>query len=198
MASPPIILCGVTIMHVQNIQEMRQHMDKTLKICEEELARLRIGRANPAMVEDVAIDYYGTHTPLKHLAQITAPDATLIVVRPFDSSQLRPVERAIQEANLGFNPVVDKDTLRIVVPKLSQERRQEMVHQLKQKGEESKVALRNNRRHLKEWLEQQEKDGQLSEDDLHRSLKEMDKITEDYMSKIDGLIKDKEKQLMTV
>jgi ribosome recycling factor len=186
------------IMHVRNIQEMRQHMDKTLKICEEELARLRIGRANPAMVEDVAIDYYGTHTPLKHLAQITAPDANLIVVRPFDGSQLHTVERAIQEANLGFNPVVDKDTLRIAVPKLSQERRQEMVHQLKAKGEESKVALRNNRRHLKEELERQEEAGELSEDDLHRSLREMDKITNEYMVKIDGLIKDKEKQLMTV
>lgn len=186
------------IMPVRNIQEMRQHMDKTLKICEEELARLRIGRANPAMVEDVAIDYYGTSTPLKHLAQITAPDATLIVVRPFDSSQLRAVERAIQEANLGFNPVVDKDTLRITVPKLSQERRQEMVHQLKQKGEESKVALRNIRRHLKEELEAQKEAGQLSEDDLHRSLREMDKITNEYMAKIDAIIKDKEKQLMTV
>jgi ribosome recycling factor len=173
-------------------------MDKTIKICEEELARLRIGRANPAMVEDVPVNYYGTRTPLKHLAQITAPDANLIVIRPYDGSQIQAVEKAIQEANLGFNPVPDQETIRVSVPKLSQERRNEMVRHIKEKGEESKVALRNIRRHLKEWFEQQEKAGQVSEDELHRSLKEMDKLMEEYISKIDALMKEKEKQAMTI
>lgn len=185
-------------MPIQSLEEMHRHMEKTLAICREELARLRVGRASSAMVEDVQVNYYGARTPLKHLAQISAPEANLIVVRPFDTSQIAAIEKAILEANLGFNPVSDKETVHITVPKLSQERRQEMVRLIKEKSEESKVALRSNRRHFREEIEQRQDRGEISEDDLHRALEEMDKTTNEYVKQIDQLMKEKEKQITTI
>jgi len=182
----------------KSLEEMRQHMGKSLKVFEDELRKLRTGRANPAMVEDIPVDYYGTKTPLKHIATITAPEANLIVIRPYDKSQIPAIEKAILEANLGFNPATDEEMIRIAVPRLSEERRRELVKIIHQKGEEAKVAIRNIRRHLKEELERQKHDGQLSEDDFHRALKEMDKITHEFTDRIDQLMAEKEAQVMEV
>jgi len=182
----------------KSLEEMRGHMEKSLRVFEDELKRLRTGRANPAVVEDLHVDYYGTKTPLKHMATITAPEANLILIRPYDKSQIPAIEKAIFEANLGFNPASDEEVIRIAVPKLSEERRQELVKILHQKGEEAKVAIRNIRRHMKEEFERQKKEGQLSEDDFHRALKEMDNITHEFTDRIDQMMAEKEAQVMEV
>lgn len=173
-------------------------MEKSLRVFEDELKRLRTGRANPAVVEDLHVDYYGTKTPLKHMATITAPEANLILIRPYDKSQIPAIEKAIFEANLGFNPASDEEVIRIAVPKLSEERRQELVKILHQKGEDAKVAIRNIRRHMKEEFERQKKESRLSEDDFHRALKEMDNITHEFTEKIDQMMAEKEAQIMEV
>ncbi len=182
----------------KSLEEMRQHMQKSLHVFEDELKRLRTGRANPAMVEDIHVEYYGTKTLLKHIATITAPEPNLIVIRPYDRSQIPAIEKAIMEANLGFNPSSDEEVVRIVVPKLSEERRKELVKIIHQKAEEIRIAIRNIRRHMKEELERQKKEGEISEDDFHRAIKEMEDITHEFIEKVDGLMKEKEKQVLEV
>jgi ribosome recycling factor len=182
----------------KRLEELKAHMNKTIMNYEHELMKLRTGRANPAMVEDVKVDYYGTPTPLKHLAHITTPEPDSIVIRPYDKSQMQAVQKAIQAANLGFNPAVESEIVRIKVPRLTEERRQELTKHIKEKGEDSKVALRNIRRDLKERLEREKKDGRLAEDDFNHLIKEMDKITHDLTAKIDQMAQTKEKQLMTM
>jgi len=177
------------------IQELRQHMEKSLKVFEDELKKLRTGRANPAMIEDLHVDYYGTAVVLKHIANITAPDASLLLIRPFDKSQIAAIEKAILEANLGFNPSKDSEVIRITVPKPSEERRKELIKILHQKAEETRVSIRNIRRQLKEFLEKEKAEGTLNEDDFHRAIKEMDNITHQYTEKIDQVMADKEKQI---
>lgn len=173
-------------------------MDKTVQVFEHELVKLRTGRANPAMVEDVKVDYYGTHTPLKHLARVTAPEPDMIVIYPFDKTQVHAMEKAIQAANLGFNPTVEGELLRIKVPRLTEERRKELSKVIHDKAEESKVALRNIRREIKEHLDKEQKDGKISEDDHDRVMKEIEKVTHEYTEKIDQTAQTKEKQLLSV
>lgn len=182
----------------KHIVELKAHMDKTIQVFEHELVKLRTGRANPALVEDVKVDYYGTHTPLKHLARITAPEPDLIVIQPFDKSQVHAIEKAIQAANLGFNPLVEGDLLRIKIPRLTEERRKELSKIIREKAEEAKMALRNIRRDVKEKLDKEKKDGTLSEDDHDRLIKELDKVTHEYTLKVDQTAQAKEKQLLTV
>lgn len=192
------MLCGDLPMVDRHIAELKARMDKTLQVFEHELVKLRTGRANPAMVEDVKVDYYGTHTPLKHLARITAPEPDLIVIHPFDKTQVQAIEKAIQAANLGFNPTVDGELIRIKIPRLTEERRKELSKIIHDKAEESKVALRNIRREIKEQLDKEQKDGKISEDDHDRLMKELDKVTHEYTAKIDQTAHAKEKQLLTV
>lgn len=180
------------------LKEAKEHMEKSLHVLHEELQKLRGGRANPALVEGVLVDYYGTPTPLKHMAQLNAPEANLIVIRPFDPTQRQAIEKAILEANLGFNPVVAEDVVRIQVPHLSEERRKEMGKLVHERGEESKVAIRNIRRHTKEQLEKGEEDGKLTEDDLRRELDALEKMTHEYCGKVDQEVVAKDKQLKAV
>ncbi len=192
------IMLAVISMPDAHIAELKARMDKTIQVFEHELVKLRTGRANPAMVEDVKVDYYGTHTPLKHLARITAPEPDMIVIYPFDKTQVHAIEKAIQAANLGFNPTVDGELLRIKVPRLTEERRKELSKVIHDKAEESKVALRNIRREIKEHLDREQKDGKISEDDHDRVMKEIEKVTHEYTAKIDQTAQTKEKQLLSV
>ena len=185
-------------MHDQTIDEMREHMKKSLKVFEDEMHKLRTGRANPSMIENLHVDYYGTQTPLQHIANVTAPDANMLLVRPFDKNAMKQIEKAIVESELGLNPSSDEDVIRVVIPKLTEERRKELVKYVHDKAEETKVAIRNIRRDLKDNFEKQQKDGDMSEDDFHRALKEIDEITHDFTEKVDQLMKDKEEQLSHV
>jgi len=182
----------------KHIVELKARMDKTIQVFEHELVKLRTGRATPAMIEDVKVDYYGTHTPLKHLARIAAPEPDLLVIHPFDKTQVHAIEKAIQAANLGFNPTVEGELLRIKIPRLTEERRKELSKVIHDKAEESKGALRNIRREIKEHLDKEQKDGTLSEDDHDRIMKEIDKVTHEYTAKIDQMAQAKQKQLLSV
>jgi ribosome recycling factor len=182
----------------QHIEELKAHMNKTIVNFEHELMKLRTGRATPAMVEDVKVDYYGAPTPMKHVAHISAPEPDSLVIRPFDKGQLQAVQKAIQAANLGFNPIVESDIVRIKVPRLTEERRRELSKHIKEKAEESKIALRNIRRDMKERMEKEKKAGTITEDQLNHLMKEMDKMTHDLTAKIDQMSQTKEKQLMSM
>lgn len=177
------------------LQKMREKMEKSVHILQEELTKLRTGRANPAIIEDVKVSYYGTPTPLKHIANIVAPDPELLVVRPYDPTQIEAIQKGILQADLGLNPMVENEIIRIKIPKLSEERRVELGKLVREKGEETKVSLRNIRREVKEELEELEKKGEITEDELYLYRDKIDKITHEYTEKIDKLVESKGKQL---
>jgi len=179
-------------------REMNKHMEQTLEVLKSALSKIQTGRANPAMIEDITIDYYGAVTPLKQMATIAAPDANLFVVQPYDKTQIGAVEKAILAADLGLNPTNDGKVVRIKVPKLSEERRAELTKIIKAKGEEAKVALRNVRRDANDKLERMKDDGDISEDEYHRYRDKTDEAVRDYSKKIDALIAEKDKQLQVI
>jgi ribosome recycling factor len=186
-------------MPAEQIQrEMVEHMKRTVDVLKEHLAKVQTGRANPAMVEDVVVDYYGTRTPLKQLATIAAPDANLLVVQPYDKTQMASVEKAILSADLGLNPASDGNVLRVKVPKLSEERRRELSKVIKSRGEETKVALRNVRREANEKLDAMKKDGEISEDEHRRYRDKTDELVHEHSKMVDTLIDQKSKQIQTI
>lgn len=178
--------------------EMNTRMEQTIEVLKSALSKVQTGRANPAMIEDVTVEYYGTATPLKQMATIAAPDANLLVVQPYDKTQIAAVEKAILSADLGLNPASDGKVVRIKVPKLSEERRAELTKIIKAKGEEAKVALRNVRRDANEKLEKMKDNGDISEDEYHRYRDKTDEAVRDYSKKIDDLIAEKDKQLQVI
>jgi len=178
--------------------EMNNRMEQTVEVLKSALAKVQTGRANPAMIEDVTIDYYGAATPLKQMATIAAPDANLLVVQPYDKTQVPVVEKAILTADLGLNPASDGKVVRIKVPKLSEERRTELTKIIKARGEEAKVALRNVRRDANDKFEKMKDNGDISEDDYHRYRDKTDEAVRDYSKKIDALIAEKDKQLQVI
>jgi ribosome recycling factor len=188
----------VSSMPEQVRREMVEHMKRTIDVLKEHLAKVQTGRANPAMVEDVLVDYYGTRTPLKQLATISAPDANLLVVQPYDKTQMAAVEKSILSADLGLNPSSDGNVVRIKVPKLSEERRRELSKVIKSRGEETKVALRNVRREANEKLDAMKKDGTISEDDHHRYREQTDAAVHEYSKAADDLIEQKSRQIQTI
>ena len=179
-------------------KEMVAHMERTLEVLRVSLAKIQTGRANPAMVEDVTVDYYGTPTPLKQLATIAAPDPDLLVVQPYDKTQMGAFEKAILAADLGLNPTSDGRVIRIKVPKLSEERREELIRIIKAKGEEAKVALRNVRREANDKLDRMKDDSEISEDDHHRAREKNDETIREYEKKVDALVEEKSKQLRVI
>lgn len=179
-------------------QEMHDHMKRTVEVVKTSLAKVQTGRANPAMVEDVIVDYYGAPTPLRQLATLVAPDPDLLVVQPYDKTQMAAVEKAILAAGLGLNPTNDGKVIRIKVPKLSEERREELTRVIKARGEDGKVALRNIRREANEKLERMKDDGEISEDDHRRGREKNDEAIQEYSKKVDELVEAKSKQLRTI
>ncbi|MFQ5793784.1 MAG: ribosome recycling factor [Candidatus Bipolaricaulia bacterium] len=180
------------------LEGMKQRMEKSLKVLKEELLRVRTGRANPAIIKDVTVNYYGAPTPLEQIANITAPDLDLLVVRPYDTTQIEAVEKAILEADLGLNPADDGTIIRIKVPRLSEARRDELVKVVNKRGEETKVAIRNIRREINEQIEIQKRDGKISKDDSYRLQTEVNRITGDYTKQIDDVVAHKNQQIRTI
>lgn len=179
-------------------QEMLDHMNRSMDVLKGNLSKVQTGRASPAMIQDVVVDYYGTATPLKQLASIVAPDADLLAVQPYDKTQMAAFEKAILAADLGLNPVNDGKIIRIKIPKLSEERRQELIRIIKAKGEEAKVAMRNIRRDANEKLEKMKDGGEISEDVYHQHRESNDNTIHEYTKKVDDLVEDKSKQLRTI
>jgi len=182
----------------QVLREMRDHMERSVEVLKSGLAKVQTGRAHPAMVEDVVVDYYGAPTPLRQLATIAAPDANLLVVQPFDKTQMEAFEKALLAADLGLNPANDGKIIRIKIPKLSEERRRELTKIIKGRGEEAKVALRNVRRDANDKLDRMKEDGDISEDDHRRYRGKTDDAVHEFSEKIDKLIDEKGQQLRTI
>lgn len=173
-------------------------MKKAVEVVRDELARIRTGKATTVLLDGIKVDYYGTMTPLKQVANISTPDAHTISVQAWEKSTLGPIEKAIQNANLGLNPVNDGNVLRVPIPPLNEERRKELVKLVKKFAEDGKIAVRNVRRDAIEHLKKAEKNEHLSEDDRKREEQEAQKLTDRHIKEIDGLVAQKEKEIMEV
>lgn len=176
--------------------EFKKRLDKTLEVVAEELKLIRTGRAKPSMLEHIRVEAYGQQMQLNELATVSAPDSQLLIVSPWDKSILGHIEKAIRISNLNLNPVVDGDIIRIVVPQLTQERREEMVKLVKQKHESGKNMLRDSRTRMKKELDEKEDESGVSEDDIKSWMEEMQKLFEQYQQKLEVMIETKEKELM--
>lgn len=176
------------------IKDVENKMKGALTNLEKRFTTVRAGRANPSSLDGVMVDYYGSMTPLKSLATISVPEATQLLIKPFDKSCLGNIEKAIIAANLGYNPSNDGETIRIVIPALTEERRRELTKQVKAMAEEAKVSIRNIRHESNEKIEKME----LPEDEEKGMMKEVQDLVNEYNKDIDNLYKDKEQELMTV
>jgi ribosome recycling factor len=180
------------------LTDLQSGIGKTLDDLRHELASIRTGRASLHVLDNVRVDYYGTPTPLNQVATLSVPEARLIVVKPWERPLLPVIEKAIRDANLGLNPQSDRDLVRVPIPPLTEERRREIVKQVKHKGEDHKVAIRNQRRDAKELIEVAEKDGDVSGDDAEKALEKVQKATDEGVKKVDEIIVAKEKDVMQV
>ena len=173
-------------------------MDKAIDSLRRDLSRVRTGRASLAILDDVRVDYYGTPTPLNQVGSLAVPEPRLITIQTWEKKLIPEIERAIQKADLGINPTNDGIVIRLAFPALTEERRKEMVKQVRKMGEEGKIAVRNARRDANEALKKLLKDKAVSEDDEKRGEKEIQELTDDYVARIDKVIADKEKELMEI
>ena len=180
------------------IKEAENNMKKTIEVVKKEFASMRAGRATPALLDKISVNYYGTPTPVNQLANISVPEARLLVIQPWDKSSLHEIERAILKSDLGITPASDGTIIRLAIPQLTQERRAELMKVVKKKAEEGRVAVRNVRREINEQLKVQQKDGKMSEDELKRSQDEVQKLTDRFVKEIDGLFSTKEQEIMQV
>ena len=171
---------------------MQEKIEKTKLILKEELNTVRAGRANPALLDKVMVDYYGTPTPLKNLSNISVPDARMLMITPFDPKSINDIEHAINAANLGITPANDGKAIRMEIPQLTEERRKELTKTTKKMGEEAKIAVRNLRRDANDGLKKQQKAGEISEDDLKGELEEVQKKVDKAVKEIDELVAVKE------
>lgn len=175
--------------------------DKTMKsisILKENLNTVRAGRANPSLLDKVMVDYYGTPSPLKNIANISVPDPRTLMIAPFDPKSLSDIEKAINVADIGINPSNDGKVIRLTIPVVTEERRKELTKLIKKFGEDAKVAIRNERRDANEHLKKQEKSGDLTEDDLKEEMDSVQKKTDKCMKEIDDIVAEKEKEIMEV
>ncbi len=180
------------------LEETEKKMQKTVESISHQLARLRTGKASPALLEGIKVDYYGTPTPINQIASISTPEPRLIVVHPWDKSAVAAIEKAIRSSDLGLNPNSDGTVIRIPIPPLTEERRKELLKVAKNIAEEGKVAIRNIRREAIEKIKKMQKDGEIPEDDSHRLQDKVQDLTEKYTKKIDEILKNKEEEIMTV
>ncbi len=180
------------------LKDLHDRIVKTLEGLKHDLSTVRTGRASLHMLDPVKVDYYGTPTPLNQVATLSVPEARLIVVKPWEKTMIPVIEKSIRDANLGLNPMSDKDLVRVPIPALTEERRKDIVKQVKHKGEEFKIAVRNERRDAKELIEVAKKDGDISEDDAKKALEKMQKETDDGVKKVDEIVAAKEKEVMQV
>ena len=180
------------------LEDCRDKMGKAVGHTQVEFSTIRTGRAVPALVEKLRIDYYGTEVPLQQLAGIQVPEARLLVITPYDKTSLKAIEKAIQNSDLGINPNNDGTIIRLNFPPLTEERRKEMVKVVHHKAEDGRVAVRNLRRAARKDLEGLEKDGDISSDELERAEKEMEKLTAEHVAEIDRLVQHKEAELLEV
>jgi ribosome recycling factor len=182
----------------QRVADAGQRMEKSLDALNKELISIRTGRASPSLVERLQVDYYGTQTPLQALAGISTPDATQLVISPYDRTAISAIEKAIQRSELGLNPSNDGQLIRIAIPQLNEERRRELVKVVHRKAEDARVAVRNIRRDEVDHLRKVEKDGHISKDEIETKLADVQKITDQFIARVDEAQKKKEAEILEV
>lgn len=178
--------------------DAEEKMEKAVAVARDDLSSIRTGRANPGMFSRIVVDYYGSPTPITQLSSVNVPEARLVVIKPYENGQLRAIEDAIRNSDLGVNPTNDGNVIRVAIPPLTEERRRELVKQAKSKGEDAKVSVRNVRRRAMEELHRIRKDGEAGEDEVGRAEKDLDKATHNYVGQIEELVKNKEGELLEV
>ena len=181
-----------------NLNNFEDRMKKTVSVLEDEFQTIRAGRANPRVLDRLTVDYFGTETPLNQVGNISVPEPRMIQIAPWDASTLKNIEKAIQASDLGINPTNDGKVIRIVFPELTEERRKDLTKDVKKKGEDAKVAIRNIRRDANEASKKAEKAKEITEDDLKRLEKDSQTFTDKYIAEVDKKVEAKSKEIMTV
>jgi ribosome recycling factor len=182
----------------ETLFEAEEKMESAVEHAKEEFAAIRTGRATPAMFSKIVVDYYGAPTPVTQMASVGIPEPRMVIVKPYDATQLGAIERAIRDSDLGVNPNNEGTQLRIHLPQMTEERRRDMIKVARHKAEEGRVAIRNVRRKAKEHLDRFVKDGDAGEDEVRRAEKELDDVTHRYVSTVDEMVKHKEAELLEV
>ena len=180
------------------LQDAREHMDKSVDATRHKFGSVRTGRASPALLDRITVDYYGAQTPLKQLATVSAPEARLLTVQPYDKSSIKAIERAIMESDIGLTPNNDGQIIRLQVPELTEERRKELVKVVRNLAEEGKVAIRNIRRDVMHDLRELRDAGEAGSDDEHRAEEALQKLTDEKVKELDALLKAKEEEILEV
>ena len=181
-----------------DFKHIEEKMDKTISVLQENLAEIRAGRANPAILNKIKVDYYGTPTPINQVAGISVPEARLIVIQPWDISLLKEIEKEILKAEIGINPNNDGKVIRLAFPELNEERRKELVKEVKKMAEDSKVSIRSIRREAMDEAKKLQKDNQMTEDELKGAEDKIQKLTDNKIAEIDKILAEKEKEIMSV
>lgn len=179
-------------------EELKENMNKHVQFLEKSLNKVRTGRASPALLDGIRVEYYGALTPLNQVANISVPESQLLVISPWDTTVIGSIEKAIQKSELGLVPSNDGKVIRITIPPLTEERRKELVKVIKKMGEECKINVRNSRRDANTQLKDLKKDGEISEDNFHGFQDDVQKITDDYIKKTDDIIAVKEQEIMEI
>jgi ribosome recycling factor len=185
-------------MNAQVLDALKKEMERTLDVMRKDLAKTRTGRASTALIEGVMVEYYGARTPLNQLAALSAPEARLLIIQPYDRSVMQAIEKAILQSDLGLVPVNDGKVIRVPIPELTEERRKEFVRHVRKVAEDYRVSMRNHRRDANEHLKKMQKDKQIAEDEVRSTQERVQKLTDEYIEKLDKLLKTKEDELMAV
>lgn len=183
---------------MENIKDIEGRMQKSVDNLKEEYVTIRAGRANPHILDRLRVDYYGTPTPIQQVANVSVPEARMIQIQPWEASLIKDIEKAILVSDLGLTPNNDGKTIRLVFPELTEDRRKELAKDIKKKGDNAKVAIRNIRRDANDAIKKENKAGDISDDEAKNSEDEIQKITDKYIAMIDGAIDDKTKEILTV
>ena len=178
--------------------EAEERMKKTIEVLKKDFASVRAGRANPALLDKIRVDYYGVQTPINQMANISVPEPRLLMIQPWDKSTMGDIERAILKSDTGLNPNNDGSVIRISIPQLTEERRKELVKTLKKKSEDFRVEIRNSRRDANDQIKMFEKDGDISEDDARKGAEKIQELTDSYVEKINQLLENKEAEILEV
>jgi ribosome recycling factor len=185
-------------MNAQVLDALKKEMEHTTEAMRKEIAKMRTGRASISLIEGIMAEYYGTRTPLNQLAALSAPEARLLVIQPYDRSVMQAIEKAILQSDLGLTPINDGKVIRVPIPELTEERRKDLVKHVRKVAEEYRVSMRNHRRDANEHLKKMQKDKQIAEDEARSTQDRVQKLTDEYIEKLDKLLKTKEDELMAV
>ena len=185
-------------MYQTELKSMKAKFEQVIDKLQEDFKNIRTGRANTGLVENIPVSYYGSTTPLKQMATLSTPDASSILIQPWDKNALADIELAVRNSELGLSPVNDGNGVRVIIPPMTQERREELIRNVSRKGEEARIALRNVRQDTWDRVKRMEKDGDLTEDDRYSAEKELNEVIDGYNKKIEETIKEKEKEISSI